>query len=187
MGATTLNNVPLSSLTKGTTNEYGFPNNFDRGAYTTNYGPRVGLTGLELGNNFSVVNDNGTLNLDPVNLPGLSQLLNTNANVSYPSLNNETTRLLNDSIRSSTKARDYDLAKAKAFDESFLGKASPYISGFSNIASGLGSLANIYTGFQQLDMMKDEIDIAKQKWATTQQEIARIQGVRDKLSADYMA
>jgi hypothetical protein len=73
------------------------------------------------------------------------------------------------------------------YQNSFMGQAQPYIQGFSGIASGLGSLANIYTGFKQLGMMEDQLDIAKDQWAETKSELARVKGVRNKLNSSYMA
>jgi hypothetical protein len=61
----------------------------------------------------------------------------------------------------------------------------PYLQGFGQLMSGIGSLANIYSGFKQLDMMDEQLGMAKEQWATTKQELARIQGVRDKLNASY--
>ncbi len=81
-----------------------------------------------------------------------------------------------------TKRQDY-----LDYKKSFMGKAEPYVQGFSGIASGLGSLANIYTGFKQLGMMEDQLDIAKDQWAETKSELARVKGVRDKLNSSYMA
>ena len=81
----------------------------------------------------------------------------------------------------------YWMDRQKAFDSSFMGQASPYIKGFAGITQGLGSLANIYTGFQQLDMMRDQLDIAKDQWAETKNELNRIKGVRNRLNTQYMA
>jgi hypothetical protein len=51
----------------------------------------------------------------------------------------------------------------------------------------LGSgLANIYLGFQQYDIAKDQLGLAKEQWATTKAEIDRINTTRDKLSSQYM-
>jgi len=79
----------------------------------------------------------------------------------------------------------YWLDKNKAFDNSFMGQASPYLKGFSTLTQGLGSLASIYSGFKMMDMYGDQLDIAKDQWATTKQELARVQGVRNKLNAEY--
>ena len=57
----------------------------------------------------------------------------------------------------------------------------------SMIGQGLGSLANIYFGFQNLGIAKDQLDISKEQWAMTKEEINRIKDVRNKLSSSYMA
>ena len=93
----------------------------------------------------------------------------------------------NDMIKADTASANYALNKQKAFDNSLIGKASPYVKGFAGLASGVSSLAGIWAGFQQLNLMKDQVNIAKDKWATTKAEMNRIKGVRDKLTSDYMA
>jgi len=59
------------------------------------------------------------------------------------------------------------------------------LKGFGQAASGLSSLAGIYLGFQQLDIMKDQSKIAKDQWKETKSEMNRIKGVRTKLNAEY--
>ena len=56
---------------------------------------------------------------------------------------------------------------------------------FGQLTSGLASLANIYSGFKQLDLMKDQLGIAKDQWATTKEELARVRKVRDRLNKQY--
>ena len=79
------------------------------------------------------------------------------------------------------------MAKTASFENSFMGKASPYIKGFTGITQGLGSIANIYAGFKQLGMMEDQLDIAKEQWSETKSELGRIKGVRNRLNTQYMA
>jgi hypothetical protein len=92
---------------------------------------------------------------------------------------------MNPMIQSYQDALKYALGKQKAFDNSFIGQMSPYISGFANVAQGLGSLASIYSGFQMLDMYGDQLDIAKDQWATTKEELNRVRNVRNKLNESY--
>jgi hypothetical protein len=70
---------------------------------------------------------------------------------------------------------------------SWMGKALPYAQGFAGLTSGLGSLASIYSGFKQLDIMDEQLDIAKDQWAETKSELARVKKVRDNLNTSYMA
>ena len=70
---------------------------------------------------------------------------------------------------------------------SFMGQAQPYITGFASAAQGLGSLASIYTGFKSLGLYEDQVDIAKEQWAETKSELTRVKGVRDKINTNYMA
>jgi hypothetical protein len=83
----------------------------------------------------------------------------------------------------------YNLAGQAYADKmnSFWGRNADTFSGIANVAQGLGSLANIYSGFKMLDMYEDQLDMAKQQWATTQQELARIKKVRDTLNSSYMS
>jgi len=93
----------------------------------------------------------------------------------------------NDMIKTNLEAAKYAFNKQKLFDNTPMGKLAPYVKGFSGLASGISSLAGIWSGFQQLDLMKDQVAIAKDKWATTKEEMNRIKGVRKKLTSDYMA
>ncbi len=83
----------------------------------------------------------------------------------------------------------YGQAGADRYNQqnSTMGKLSPYVSGAATVANTLGTVANIYAGFKTLGLMEDQVDIAKDKWNTTKYEIARIQGVRNKLNKNYMA
>ena len=59
---------------------------------------------------------------------------------------------------------------------------SPALKGIG----ALGSLANIWMGFQGLDLAKQQLGLAKEQWATTKDEINRIKGVRNKLNQQYV-
>ena len=61
------------------------------------------------------------------------------------------------------------------------------IQGLGNIVGAAGSLAGIYTGLKQLDLMKDQIGIAKDQWAEAKNELSRVRKVRDNLNTSYMA
>ncbi len=74
-----------------------------------------------------------------------------------------------------------------ANQNSFGSQMQPYMQGFANIAGGASSLASIYTGFQQLDLMDRQVGIAEEQWAETKSELTRVKGVRDKLNTSYMA
>lgn len=62
-----------------------------------------------------------------------------------------------------------------------------YLKPVTQGIQGLSSLANIYLGFQQLDMMKQQLGIAKEQWATTKAEIARINQARKNITKAYFA
>lgn len=49
----------------------------------------------------------------------------------------------------------------------------------------LSSLSGMYLGFQNLKLQKQQLGIAKDQWATTKKEMARIAGVRKNLNASY--
>jgi len=95
--------------------------------------------------------------------------------------------LQNKFLRAGIRGNELDNKAKIDYQNSFMGKASPYVEGFANIAGGLASLAGIYTGFKELGMAEDQLDIAKEKWAVTKDEMNRIKGVRDKITLDYMA
>jgi len=81
----------------------------------------------------------------------------------------------------------YNLAadRFNADQNSWWGRNRNAISGLSNTTQALGSLANIYTGFKQLDLMEDSVDIAKEQWSETKSELDRVKKVRDNLNASY--
>ena len=62
-----------------------------------------------------------------------------------------------------------------------------YLSPLLKGVQGLGSLANIYLGFQGLDLAKKQMGLAKDQWRETKNEINRIRNVRNKINKQYMA
>ena len=100
-------------------------------------------------------------------------------------LDNQFKSMQIDSMRSNIETND--LANAALFKEqnSLMGQMSPYIQGFAGITHGLGSLAGIYTGFQQLDIAKSQLGIAEEQWGETKKELARVKKVRSDLNTKY--
>jgi len=94
---------------------------------------------------------------------------------------------LNTAVNQSETLAKYMVDKDKAYSATLMGKAEPYLKGANSIASTFGSLANIYLGFQQMGIMKDQLSMAKEQWAEQKQELAHVRGVRKRLSASYMA
>ncbi len=90
----------------------------------------------------------------------------------------------------SPDAKQYYTSQSKYLDALTGSLNDPFRQGVqtaSMIGQGLGSLANIYFGFQNLGIAKDQLDISKEQWAMTKDEINRIKDVRKKLSSSYMA
>lgn len=73
------------------------------------------------------------------------------------------------------------------YQNSFVGQAQPYIQGAASLASIGGSLADIYLGFQKMDIAKQQLGMAKEQWAEQKKELAHVRGVRKRLNASYMA
>ena len=88
-----------------------------------------------------------------------------------------------------TQQKNADLANQMYTDKinSPMYKAMPYFQGFGLATQGLGSLANIYSGFQQLKLAREQTDMARDQWNETKNEIARIKKVRDNLNTSYMS
>ena len=61
------------------------------------------------------------------------------------------------------------------------------MKGLGSLMGGLSSLAGIFMGFKQLDLMKEQLGIAKDQWNTTKEELNRIRGVRKRLGNEYMS
>ena len=55
-----------------------------------------------------------------------------------------------------------------------------------DVASGLGSIGNVYLGAQGLGLMEDQLAIQEDQWAETKAELARLRGVRKKVTQTYM-
>jgi len=85
------------------------------------------------------------------------------------------------------KGLEYANQKQLDWDNSLIGKASPYIGAASGIASTMGSLANIYLGFQQMGIMKEQLGMAREQWAEQKQELQHVRGVRKRLTSQYMS
>lgn len=80
-----------------------------------------------------------------------------------------------------------DLVPDEHFDMTkFMNELNPYISAGSKFVTGISSLGSLYLGFKQLDMAKDALSIAKEKWAMTKDELNRIKQTRDRLTKSYM-
>jgi len=54
-----------------------------------------------------------------------------------------------------------------------------------DIMSGLGSLGNIYLGFESLGLLKDQNRLSRSKWKETKKELNHMRAVRDRLNASY--
>ena len=59
------------------------------------------------------------------------------------------------------------------------------ISTFSTITSGISSLANIYTGFQQLSMAKDQLAMQKKQFEESMKELNRVKAVSRRLTRAF--
>jgi hypothetical protein len=71
------------------------------------------------------------------------------------------------------------------YQNSFMGKASPYVKGFANIASGVSSLANIYLGLKQYKLAKEQLGITREQWAETKKEAESIRRTRRRIAQQY--
>ncbi len=85
------------------------------------------------------------------------------------------------------KTLEANRIKQQNYDASIVGQASPYIKAGTSIAQGVGSLANIYLGFQQLGIQKEQMSMAKEQWAETKQELARVKKSRVAVSNAYFS
>lgn len=54
------------------------------------------------------------------------------------------------------------------------------------ISGGISSLAGIYSGFKMLGMAEDELDIKKDQWNMAKQELQHMQESRKRITAGYM-
>jgi len=48
------------------------------------------------------------------------------------------------------------------------------------------TLGNLYLGFKQYDIAKQQLGMAKEQWAMTKDELNRIRATREKLTREYM-
>jgi len=67
-----------------------------------------------------------------------------------------------------------------------MGGMNGFMGGFSQFTQGLGSLASIYTGFQTLGLMKDQVGMAKEQWGITKDKLARVSKTRADMGDKYM-
>ena len=102
-----------------------------------------------------------------------------------PNLSDQLKNAQIDAFRSSIETNDLANAALLKEQNSLMGQMSPYITGFAGVAQGLGSLAGIYTGFQQLDIAKSQLGIAEEQWGETKNELARVKKVRSDLNTSY--
>lgn len=63
--------------------------------------------------------------------------------------------------------------------------ANQYLKPFSMGAQAINGLSNIYLGFQNLKLQKQQLGLAREQWAATKAEMDRIANVRQKLTAQY--
>ena len=68
----------------------------------------------------------------------------------------------------------------------FTDGGSDLLGDFGKGAAGVSSLANVYLGFQNLDIAKDQLGILKDQWKMSKQELQYMQGSRERISAQYM-
>lgn len=144
----------------------------ESGSYAGSFDPMTGVytPAYSVGEHGSVVNvENG----------GFSTLGTTENEV----LSNKLMEGVIDSNATNQKILDSNLSKIE--NPSWMQSASPYMQGFANLAGGAASIAGIYTGFKQLGLMEDQVDIAKEQWSETKTELARVKKVRNDLNASY--
>lgn len=65
--------------------------------------------------------------------------------------------------------------------------AETYIQPAAQAVGALSSLGNMYLGFQNLSLQKKQLGIAREQWAMTKDEMARISANRKALSEKYFA
>ncbi len=56
---------------------------------------------------------------------------------------------------------------------------------FGKMAGGVSSLANVYLGFQNLDMAKEKMGIYREQWDMAKQELKHMQGTRAAISKQF--
>ncbi len=56
---------------------------------------------------------------------------------------------------------------------------------FGKMAGGVSSLANVYLGFQNLDMAKEKMGIYREQWDMAKQELKHMQGTRAAITKQF--
>ena len=56
---------------------------------------------------------------------------------------------------------------------------------FGKMAGGMSSLANVYLGFQNLDMAKEKMGIYREQWDMAKQELKHMQGTRKAITNKF--
>lgn len=65
------------------------------------------------------------------------------------------------------------------------GKMDTFMGNAGKVIGGVSSLANIYLGFKQLDMAKQELGIKKDQWAMAKGELKHMQDTRKRIGQSY--
>lgn len=84
----------------------------------------------------------------------------------------------NDIIDRQIRDSDYTYDKSVAYDKSLMGQADPYIKGGTALINGAASLASIYTGLEQLSLMKKADNRADEAWQMQKEELTHLKSVR---------
>jgi len=61
-----------------------------------------------------------------------------------------------------------------------------YLEPASKIMGVASSLGNLFLGFKQYGLAKEQMGLAREKWSMTKDELNRIKGLRSKLTKQYM-
>jgi len=60
------------------------------------------------------------------------------------------------------------------------------LGGLGKMASGAASLGQIYVGLKSLDIAGEELDLKKDQWKMSKEELKHMQATRKRLTASYM-
>ncbi len=60
-------------------------------------------------------------------------------------------------------------------------------SATGDMLGGIGSIGNMFLGFQSLGLMEDQLGLQKEQWGETKRELNTMRATRDKLNTSYMA
>lgn len=63
--------------------------------------------------------------------------------------------------------------------------ANQYMAPIAQGVGALSSLSNMYLGFQNLKLQKQQLGLAREQWQTTKDEMNRIAGVRTKITNQW--